>query len=118
MNFPRFTADHSLYAARNYPPQRRMIKNIGSAIEPQLPIGGGSGGGSCTDQYQSCYIDCSVQYPESADSVNNLNAMYREACYDSCDAAYRLCGGSLSLGAGRVGWAGGRLAPIAARSAR
>jgi hypothetical protein len=54
--------------------------------------GSGPAEDKCTTAMQDCYLDCSVtRYPESNDSVNNLNGMMREACLDSCDAANRTC---------------------------
>lgn len=56
--------------------------------------GSGPAEDKCTTAMQDCYLDCSVtRYPESNDSPNNLNAMMREACLDSCDAAHRTCTG-------------------------
>ena len=42
----------------------------------------------CDEKLQSCYIDCSVRYP---DSSGGFNDQLREGCFDSCDAAHRLC---------------------------
>jgi hypothetical protein len=66
------------------PPGARMST---SAIGPQLRAGGGGSTNDCVDSYQNCYVDCSVRYPEAGDSPNNLNALMRQGCFDSCDAA-------------------------------
>ena len=63
-------------------------------VRPQLPPLGASGSGDCEGAWQSCYVDCSVRYPESGDSPGSLNAQMRQGCFDSCDAAFRLCGGA------------------------
>src|SRR5215831_5799684 len=84
MRIPRFTADNSFHT---FIPQSFPQSPV---IQPQLSVNGGPSD-SCTEDYQNCYVDCSVRYPESQDSSNNLNAMYRQACLDSCDASYRLC---------------------------
>jgi hypothetical protein len=42
--------------------------------------GGGTTSKSCEDKYGDCYIDCSLN-----------GGPYEDGCYDSCDAAYRLC---------------------------
>jgi len=42
----------------------------------------------CDQKLQSCYVNCSVQYPESG---GGLNDDLREGCFDSCDASHRLC---------------------------
>jgi hypothetical protein len=93
LNLPGFVSEASLYTSgRNYlGPVAESLGQNRSVVEPQLPVGGGGTGTTCEDQYQDCYIGCSAQYPESNDSVNNLNAMMRQGCYDSCDAAYSLC---------------------------
>jgi len=109
ISLPGFTASNSLCSSsRNY--TRPSTVPIGSswAIEPQLRAGGGGPRDDCVATYQNCYIDCSVRYPESGDSVNNLNSQMRQGCFDSCDAAYRLC--SPARGAGTVGWGVGRIA--------
>jgi hypothetical protein len=116
MGLPGFTASKSLctsdrrYRASCVVPEGRSR----SAIGPQLRAGGGSAD-DCVDTYQNCYVDCSVRYPESADSQNNLNAMMREGCLDSCDAAYDLCSGTgaARLG-GRIVGGIGRFAHVAA----
>ena len=108
MNLPRFSADQALGATlRRHAMSTNIAAHSHSAIEPQLSVGGGGSGGSCIDAYQSCYIDCSVRYPESGDSASNLNAEYRQACYDSCDAAYRLC--NPGAAGARIGWNAGQL---------
>jgi hypothetical protein len=43
---------------------------------------------ACDEKMQSCYVDCSVRYPESG---GGLNDDLREGCFDSCDAAHNLC---------------------------
>jgi hypothetical protein len=53
--------------------------------------GGGPGTRKCEDKYGDCYIGCAVKYPEPNDGANNLNALMRQGCEDSCDAAYDLC---------------------------
>ena len=89
MNMPGFTADSSDYrGARTYAGPIAIHGEMGWAVMPQLAIGGGGVQNSCVDQYQNCYVDCSVRYP---DSPNNLNSELREGCFDSCDASYRLC---------------------------
>ena len=42
----------------------------------------------CDEKLQSCYIDCSVRYPESGGGFNDE---LRQGCFDSCDAAHNLC---------------------------
>jgi hypothetical protein len=54
------------------------LRNTGRTPEQQ----------KCDGKLQSCYIDCSVKYP---DSGGGLNEDLREGCFDSCDAAHRLC---------------------------
>jgi hypothetical protein len=64
------------------PPHRYLAR-------PNGPGGGGLQDG-CVGSLQDCYVDCAVRYP---DDPNSLNDLYRQACEDSCDAAYRLCRG-------------------------
>ena len=102
MSIPGFTAHNSLYSHCHYV-QSLSICAMNSMIEPQLRVGGGGLSNKCDDDYGECYIDCSVKYPESKDSPGNLNSMYRDACFDSCDAAHNLCGGGrLSVARGNV----------------
>jgi hypothetical protein len=116
MNVPRFNAEQALGTSlRRYMMSRDNTVNALSVIEPQLPVGGGSSSGNCTDRYQDCYIDCSVRYPESNDSTSNFNAAYRQACYDSCDAAYRLC--SPAGVSASIGWSVGQLTKAGPRIA-
>ena len=121
MNMPGFTATNSLCAGRRkYSVPRMAPERSGLAVEPQLRAGGGGSTDNCVDRYQNCYIDCSVRYPESNDSPNNLNALMRQGCFDSCDAAYRLCSparvdGTIGQGIGRVAR---RAAPVVGRVAR
>ena len=98
MNMPEFTAQASLYTTsnryRSLGPEVSRLPSTQSVIEPQLRVGGGGGGGAsddCIDRYQNCYIDCSLKYSYDDDSPDNLNSMLRDACFDSCDAAYRTC---------------------------
>ena len=97
MTMPGFGADASDYrASGSYAGSIAISKEIDGAVMPQLPIGGGGAvGTSCVETYQNCYVNCSVKYPESP---NNLNSEYRQACFDSCDASYRLCGPSVGIG--------------------
>jgi hypothetical protein len=89
---PGFTASQSLLSkSGTYSLQSAVHVRGASAIELQLRVGGGGSTNDCLDNYQNCYIDCSVRYPESNDSPNNLNSSMRDACFESCDAAYRLC---------------------------
>lgn len=92
---PGFTAENALYSvSRKYGVSSLAHENRSGRIEPQAPVGGGGGGGTkrtCADAYGDCYIGCSVDHPESADSSNNLNADLREGCFDSCDGGYNLC---------------------------
>jgi hypothetical protein len=92
MPIPGFTASSSLYGTkiRFYQSTRRTKTDL-SAIEAQLPVGGGESNADCLSKYQNCYVDCSVRYPESTDSIDNLNELMRQGCFDSCDAAYNLC---------------------------
>lgn len=55
---------------------------IGSTQQPLMRGGGGTGGSTCVDRWQSCYVGCGVKHPEGD---------MRDGCEDSCDAAYRLC---------------------------
>lgn len=113
MNMPGFTAQSSLYySGRSYTAPSAVAQRSNSAIGPQLRAGGGGPSNDCVDSYQNCYIDCSVKYPESNDSPNNLNSSMREGCFDSCDAAYRLC--SPARGAGAIGRGIRRIAHTAA----
>jgi len=98
MSIPGFTAHNSLYSRRNYVLTRVPICAMNSMIEPQLRVGGGGLSNKCDDNYGDCYIDCSLKYPESKDAPGNLNSMYRDACFDSCDAADNLCRRPLSIG--------------------
>lgn len=104
MNMPGFSADNSIYHNRSkFYLTSRGTEHNGSAIAPQLRVGGGGLSNQCDDDYGDCYIDCSVRYPESKDSPNNLNSEFRQGCFDSCDAAHDLCGGGkLSIGRGRT----------------
>lgn len=57
----------------------------GTAESQEAPLKNTGGGGttttkSCEDKYGDCYIDCSLK-----------NTDYKEGCFDSCDAAYRIC---------------------------
>ena len=88
---PGFTAESALYSgSRKYRVSARSRETRGRRVEPQVPAGGGGRGTkrTCADAYGDCYIGCSVDYPESGDS---LNADLREGCFDSCDAGYNLC---------------------------
>lgn len=117
MSLLGFTASSSLCASsRRYSASSVAPGASRSAIEPQVPVGRGGGGttNDCVDTYQNCYIDCSVKYPESADSPNNLNSMMREDCFDSCDAAYDLCSGAAARVGRRIGRGIGRVARVAA----
>ena len=49
----------------------------------------------CDEKLQSCYVDCSVRYPESG---GGLNDDLREGCFDACDAAHNLCAPALTVG--------------------
>lgn len=99
MNMPGFTAGASLFnGTRKYNKLNAPTARSNSFIEPQLRVGGGGLSNQCDDDYGECYIDCSVSYPESKDSPNNLNSDFRQGCFDSCDAAHDLCGGGLSIG--------------------
>lgn len=94
MNLPGFTACSSLSGNKRQHRMGRAAAHAPSIIEPQLRVGGGGVlGNKCDDDYGECYIDCSVRYPESQDSPNNLNADLRQGCFDSCDASHDLCGG-------------------------
>ena len=94
MNLPGFTADSSLHDRTRQHRMEYVAAYTRSIIEPQLRVGGGGVlGNKCDDDYGECYIDCSVRYPESQDSPNNLNADLRQGCFDSCDASHDLCGG-------------------------
>lgn len=91
---PGFTAESALYSgSRKYRVSALSRENPGRRIEPQVPAGGGGGGTkrTCADAYGDCYIGCSVDYPESGDSTNNLNAKLRDGCFGSCDAGFDLC---------------------------
>lgn len=93
MNLPGFFADNSCsQGSRQYgisPPARN---GDSSAIRPQKAVGGGTTTTkTCADSYGDCYIGCSVDHPESGDSQNNLNAMLRQGCFDSCDGGFRTC---------------------------
>jgi hypothetical protein len=113
MTMPAFTASHSLCRrSTTYSLQSAVPERGTSAIEPQLRAGGGGSTNDCVDTYQNCYIDCSVKYPESNDSPYNLNSLMRDACFESCDAAYRLCGPA-RIG-GRIGRRSGRIGHVAA----
>ena len=104
MNMPGFTAGNSLCSdSRKCNTLSAAVVTSNSLIEPQLRVGGGGLGNKCGDDYGECYIDCSVRYPESKDSPNNLNSDFRQACFDSCDAAHDLCrGGRLAIGRARA----------------
>ena len=115
MKIPRFTAENALNGSISSAGFGSLSKPGSPAIEPQLQIGGGGLGGSCVDQYQNCYVDCSVKYPESSDSPDNLNGMYRQACFDSCDASYNLC--SPNSAAAAIRWFAGRSGSLLARLA-
>ena len=116
LNLPGFVAEASQYTKRtNYlgSSAGSFAQNL-SRIQPQLPVGGGASGTSCEDRYQSCYIGCSVDYPESNDSANNLNAMMRQGCEDSCDASYNLCKTTVARAPIIVRGPGGITSPISA----
>jgi len=103
MNMPGFTGDNSIYSGgRKFNMSCPATERSSSVIEPQLRVGGGGLSNKCDDKWGDCYIDCSVRYPESGDSANNLNSMYRDACFDSCDAAHDLCGSRLLVGRSQV----------------
>jgi hypothetical protein len=95
MNMPGFNAENSLYGrSRKYTTfQPFLSQRDHSVISPQVPVGGGGGtrNNQCDDAWGGCYIGCSVDHPESKDSPGNLNAMLRQGCLDSCDAAHNLC---------------------------
>lgn len=77
---PGFTAENALYSgSRKYKVSALSRENRGSRVEPQVPAGGGGGGTkrTCADAYGDCYIGCSVDYPESGDSTNNLKGPSR-----------------------------------------
>jgi hypothetical protein len=96
INMPGFTAGSSLYhGGRKYQMTSAALGRSSSVIGPQLRVGGGGLSNKCDDDWGDCYIDCSVRYPESGDSPNNLNSELRNACFDSCDAAHNLCGGNM-----------------------
>ena len=91
---PGFTAENALYSGSRQYKVSAISRETRGRVEPQIPAGGGGGGGTkrtCADAYGDCYIGCSVDYPESGDSPNNLNADLRGGCFDSCDAGYDLC---------------------------
>jgi hypothetical protein len=105
MSLPNFAAEASLYQSavrygalaaysRNYIRQTQGRGRGIPYVVPQLPPLGAGGSVDCVSAYQSCYVDCSVRYPESGDSAGSLNAQMRQGCFDSCDAALRLCGGA------------------------
>ena len=48
------------------------------------PPPGGGGGSTCLSRYQSCYITCSVSFPDDRN---------RELCFEICDDIYRECTG-------------------------
>jgi hypothetical protein len=92
IKLPGFSAEDSLYSdGRKYPMPRVAAERSSGAVEPQVAVGGGGGTRTCADAYGDCYIGCSVDYPESADSSNNLNADFREGCFNSCDGGYNVC---------------------------
>jgi hypothetical protein len=97
MNMPGFTADNSLDHSGGKYTETSGVPHRNTEITPQLRIGAGGLSNKCDDKWGDCYIDCSVRYPESGDSPNNLNSMYRDGCFDSCDAAHNLCGNRLSI---------------------
>lgn len=102
MKLPGFSAESSLNKPNAYRQPTTGVETRGSAIVPQLRVGGGGGlSNTCDDKYGECYIDCSVRYPESKDPHNNLNELLRQGCFDSCDAAHDLCGGG-GLAFGRM----------------
>jgi len=89
---PGFTAENALYSgSRKYKVSGMARGSPGRRVEPQVPAGGGGTRRTCADAYGDCYIGCSVDYPESGDSTNNLNADRRDGCFDSCDGGYNLC---------------------------
>jgi hypothetical protein len=90
---PGFSADNSLYSgSRKYTLHPRAAESSSRGVEPQIPAGGGGGRPrTCADAYGDCYIGCSVDYPESGDSQNNLNKQFRNDCFGSCDAGFNLC---------------------------
>jgi hypothetical protein len=109
MSLPGFSASNSLSTSSTKFAMLRLAQaGAGHAIEPQVSKGGGSAS-DCVETYQNCYIDCSVRYPESADSPNNLNSLMRQGCFDSCDAGYDLCSGA---GAARISGRTGRIARL------
>ena len=58
--------------------QTSAVRNTGRTPDQQ----------KCDAKLQSCYVDCSVKYPESG---GGLNDDLREGCFDACDAAHNLC---------------------------
>jgi hypothetical protein len=96
MRIPGFTAHNSLYnSGIRYNMLSAATERSSSVIRPQLRVGGGGLSNKCDDKWGDCYIDCSVRYPDSPD---NLNSEFREACFDSCDAAHNLCGSGRLVG--------------------
>lgn len=95
MNIPGFTANTLVIESNMiYGNAFRERGSLKPVLTPSAPIGRGSSRrpNSCDDKLGECYIGCSVDYPESGDSSNNLNSLKRQGCEDSCDAAHRLCG--------------------------
>jgi hypothetical protein len=66
--------------------QSAALRNTGRTPEQQ----------KCDEKLQSCYVDCSVKYPESG---GGLNDDLREGCFDSCDASHNLCSPARTVGA-------------------
>jgi hypothetical protein len=93
IKLPGFSADKSLYSGgRQYSMPHVNAERSSGGVEPQVAAGGGGGTTrTCADAYGDCYIGCSVDYPESGDSPNNLNADFRDTCFGSCDAGYNVC---------------------------
>ena len=92
-NLPGFSAEYSIGNSRKkYNAATARHVRTTTVAEPQLPVGGGGRTAkSCADAYGDCYIGCSVDHPESQDSPNNLNADFRDACFESCDGGFEAC---------------------------
>ena len=103
MNIPGFTAENSFTQSNgihrlSFSEQTNFI----SVIMPAAPVGRGRTDEQkkCDDKLGDCYIGCSVDYPESGDS---LNPDRRQGCEDSCDASHRLCSPQRTTPRGRFG---------------